>query len=66
MAKDFYKISDLTEEFNGQSWGSISDRDWIFLSQAKFQLAIAQQLSVISKHLADLVAMCEEAKGVMK
>lgn len=63
MPKDFYKISDLTDEFRGQYFEGISDRDWIFVYQARFQLAIAQQLAVISSHLDHLVSLCEEAKG---
>ncbi len=61
--RDFYKITDLTSEFRGQKFANLSDRDWIFVYQAQFQLAIAQQLAVISSHLGALVEMCENVKG---
>jgi len=60
--KVFFKITELTKEFQGQTWEKLTDNGWLLQYQVRAQLAIAQQLAVISGHLADLITMCREVK----
>ena len=66
MMKDFYKITDLSEVF--QKWQSEqrspdSPMQEIQLWQARFMLAIAQQLSVVAAHLGKIVRKAERPNG---
>lgn len=58
---DFYNIGKLSEEFK-DSWGNeeLPAQTAVQLWQAKFLLAIAQQLSVIASHLGKIIRKAEQ------
>lgn len=63
--KDFYKISDLSKEFQDSMTALEKEQDIpaqtrIQAWQACFMLAIAQQLSVIASHLGKIVRKAED------
>jgi hypothetical protein len=61
--KDFYKITDLSEKFSTwQSEQKAFDNPMheIQLWQARFMLAIAQQVSVVASHLGKITRKAEE------
>jgi len=64
--KDFYKVTDLTKIFQG--WESENQNSLetpmleIQLWQARFMLAMAQQLSMIASHLGKIVRKAEDNK----
>lgn len=59
--KDFYKVTDLSEWF--RTWTAEQRdpkaADWL-MWQARFQCAIAQQLTIIAGHLGKIVGKAEE------
>lgn len=62
MQRDFYKISDLSNEFDKwaqQATAPLPVQTEVQYWQAKFMLAIAQQLSVIASHLGKIVRKAE-------
>lgn len=68
--KNFFKVSTLTDEFLSgvqerihNPSATVQERNaYMLLKQAEIQLAIAQQLSVISGHLGRLVELCERVQ----
>lgn len=63
--KTYYSVMELSEAFNvamagNSERGTISTPE-LHLWQVKIQLAIAQQLTVISKHLGDFLALLEKS-----
>ena len=61
MKKDFYKISDLSEEFDEWLNAVRDPQSKDFLEwQCKFQLAIAQQLAMVSTYLGRIVGKAEK------
>ena len=64
--KTFYDIAVLTKEFNEFAFQRGTEREgmlYAMVFQAQAQIAIAQQLAVISGHLGRLVALCENIKA---
>lgn len=62
-ARDFYKISDLSNDF--AEWQEANHHDMttqtgVQVWQARFLLACAQQLSVIASHLGKIVRKAEQ------
>lgn len=65
--KTYYSVMELSEAFNiamaeNKERGTVSTPE-LHLWQVKFQLAIAQQLTVISKHLGDFLTLLENQVG---
>jgi hypothetical protein len=64
--REFYNIANLSHDFTAtHDKGGLNRDDVPALMrwQVRSQLAIAQQLAVISGHLGRLVALCESIKG---
>jgi hypothetical protein len=67
--KDFYSIAEMSDDFKMFEQSSIkrnierTDMTEIQLWQARFMLAIAQQLSVVSAHLGKIVRKAEDLNG---
>jgi hypothetical protein len=66
--KTYYNVIQLSSDFHG--WMDTGDRAEhvptaaeLLLWQARFQLAIAQQLSMVAKHLGTIVKTAEEKKS---
>lgn len=49
--QSYFRITDMSERFRESSAGRVLSSQEILLWQANFQLAIAQQLSILSQHL---------------
>lgn len=65
---DFYKITDLSEEFkrwedDPESVKVLPVQTEVQLWQAKFMLAIAQQLSIVASHLGKIIRKANEPNG---
>lgn len=62
--KDFFKISDLSQDYNGQLnnllGADVPLQTRVQVWQATFLLACAQQLSVIASHLGKIVRKAED------
>ena len=63
--KTFYNVAELTQEFQNQG-RHVDNAASALLWQARIQLAIAQQLTVISGHLEDLIAAIHRSEGRKK
>ena len=63
---DFYKITEMSARFRdwqGEQKALDSPMQEIQLWQARFMLAIAQQLSVVASHLGKIVRKAEKVDG---
>lgn len=63
--RDFYNLVDLTREFRHR-FTKTADFEDVRCWSVAAQLAQAQQLSVISRHLADIAAQLELITGRKK
>jgi hypothetical protein len=65
--RDYAKITDVSKAFNeslSEFRKNVKDvpmNTEMLLFQAKFQLIIAQQLSIVAKHLGEIVRKAKEA-----
>lgn len=64
--KDFYKITEMSEDFRVFNERTVKEdiplQTMVQFWQARFMLAIAQQLSIVASHLGKIVRKAEEPK----